>query len=230
MDFKIFIKRLLPYRFYKEDTNLDAGGVTLIERFLEIFGDEINVEIYPKIEELLDVTNAILTPIALLDTLANTLGDPPLIIFDNANKTNYRKLLSNLTWLNKIKGTQEGYRALFRFLELEISTFTVVPPDLIYYDSPDFKYDSDLKYDAGCYGCFKYELDLYDSNGRYQGWIGNEQPGDTPLILARRKTLLYKLIRYNEPINSHLSKLWLNGYPLDITEYWDKYYGGVSYA
>jgi len=193
--FKNYLPTLLSEYIVQEDSYKDINGKGFIVRYLEIFGEELDDELYGKIEEFLVNLNPLTADVKFLDYFAVQLGDIERFIDDDYD---YRRFLSYLVSIYKIKGTKKSYLALLRSLGLE-TTVTEIPSSAIAYDDPTVFYDdTEAFYDINCQPCSDYELVI---------------TGDGPITgdLYRKIIALVTLI---EPINAKLITVIYNGVPV----------------
>ena len=204
--FVSYIYNLIPSALRAMDTNVDNNGNTLLDRYLGIFGAELDANIYPQILGALDVLDAKKVPVSLLPIFRESLGNPPLPLTDNPNKDIQRNILKNIFYINKVKGTTKGYELLFNLLGLTI-TLNVTPISKTKYDVYEFIYDDDINpsyYNEQCNLCYKYSVTILDPNNLYPEMSGGSPPADEVL-------LLFRLIKYDEPINMKLTGVTFNG-------------------
>lgn len=192
--FKTWIFTRFPY-FYKQfDTYKDANDQGLFERYISAFGEELDDEVVPLIDNVLDILDAQITPDRFLTHLSESLGSPPDVSITPAQ---YRNLLSYIVDFYKIKGTIQAYELFFYFMGFEL-TINEINPINVTYDNGN-NYDSelvtdllDLQYDMYCATCSYYTIDF-----------SAVDPGNialTPEIVDK----LTLAIDFNEPINAIL--------------------------
>lgn len=191
-NFKDFIIGNLPYYFISQDTYKDNNGKGLLERYLGIFSSYIDEDIYPQINNYLNIIDASICEEKFLTHLSDVLGNPPDVF---KNEEQYRNLLSYIVSIYKIKGTEDGYKLFFAILGFEVEIEEIIPNlNSNLYDGEDL-YDNTSNYDIGqCQPCSLYNLKFYISSG--------EQMLDVSTVL-----LLQAAIDFNEPINATLGKL-----------------------
>ena len=198
VDFNTYFFDLLPHYFKSNDNYKDINNKGLLERYLGIFGVEIKDEIIPKLENYLINVDPYQCDEKFLNDISYTLGNPPDIF---GNPTLYRKLLSTIISVYKIKGTIRSYKLFFSLLGFEIDIIEYPNKDL-YYD--DFNlYDTDILYDTICQPCSFYSIVFWSK----------EDDCSIPLINPIDKPTLDKLkaiIFFNEPINAKLKDLIQN--------------------
>lgn len=194
--FKNFMFSLLPWYFRKEDTYKDHENKGLLERYISIFGHEIDEEIIPKIECYLNIIVAQDCESKFLIHLSDVLGNPPDVF---NNEPNYRNLLTYIVSIYKIKGTIGAYELFFGLLGFDIELVEIEPIN------PESQYDNLGQYDTGeidsiydqtkCTPCSGYSITFYPKN------INN--------LVLEEGTLeaLQDAIEFNEPINARLVDL-----------------------
>lgn len=217
-----FWDKLSDY-FKENDNNQDLSGKGLYERYLSIFGEDLDEYIIPLLSDHVEIVDPIdsqdlygqinpdVTPDndKFLNHIAYTLGNP----LDLTSDEHYRRVLSYVISLYKIKGTIPSYKYWANILLIDIDIIEI--PDLeVRYDS-GFTYDSevatelatrDVIYDTVCPTCSDYLVVI--NNATPPG--SNPQPNDAfctgvaPVfeITDDQLQLLYKVIEFNEPINA----------------------------
>lgn len=203
-----FFFNKLPLYFKQEDTYKDNNNEGILERYLSIFGEDFDEVLLPMIAdytvivdplESYDVQASILDPgnaddEKFLNHIAYTLGNPPDLTGDDF----YRKLLSIMVSLYKIKGTIPAYNIWLNIIGLQASVLVEVPPVELTYDS-GFNYDSLITtevtaeagtYDTSCPTCSDYALVIEDIS-----------KGD---LTPEQEKLIADIVRLNEPINAKL--------------------------
>jgi phage tail-like protein len=196
--FKNFIFNKLPTYFRRNDSYKDSNDRGLLERYLEIFGDELDQEIIPEIENVLDILDAQIASTRFLTHLSDTLGNPPDI---NIIEPQYRNILSFIVDFYKIKGTKQGYEFFFGLFGYSL-VITELPYHEAFYDNGEF-YDTpnalgDYTYDNQCPTCSCYTIQFINK----KDINGNIAP-ITPTDIAN----LYASIDFCEPINAVLCSL-----------------------
>lgn len=151
----------LPSYFHEEDTYKDGSNKGLLQRYLRIFGLELDESIVPYINNYLDQVDPKTASNNFLTHIAYALGNP-LDIFSDASK--FSLLLQYIMSIYKIKGTIKSYEVYFKLLGL--TAYIVEHFDNIntYYDS-GILYDTDLiLYDSYCDSCSDYSIFFKDIN------------------------------------------------------------------
>lgn len=207
VEFKSYLFGLLPYYFKSEDSYKDNNGEGLLERYLSIFGAEIDEEVIPSIRCYLNIIDAEICEERFLTPLSDSLGNPPDVFQDVEA---YRNLLSYIASFYKIKGTKESYELFFGILGYDVILDEIVPPFAAVeatlgdrYDlGPELQYDLDIPeftYDQGqCEPCSQYDLTL------------NPKPGNITVITESLTRRINETIKFNEPINAILRNLTIN--------------------
>ncbi len=198
MTFQNFFFGKLPVYYKVEDTYKDDDGRGLLERYLEIFGLELDNDVMPKVENYLDIIDPFTTDPKFLNDIAFTLGSPPDLLGD---PDKYAKVLAYIISVYKIKGTAQGFQLLFSLLGFNVSVVEYPPTATVLADESNIADDS-LLADNGCPCCSDYELvvgPLLNS-----GNTGGCQP---PTFTTVDQTILatfIKIIEFNQPINANL--------------------------
>lgn len=196
--FKDFIFQRLPSYFKRYDTNKDVNGKGTLERYLEIFGEELDEEIIPLLENHLSIVDSQNCSEEFLIHISDTLGNPPDI---NLDLQQYRNILSFIVSHYKLKGTVKGYEFFFNLLNFDIA-IVEIPYNEAFYDNGEI-YDTptlleDYHYDNQCPTCSYYTIEFAnkaDSNNN----IAPITPGQLNDIRLA--------IDFNEPINAKLLSL-----------------------
>lgn len=192
--FRSYLFSLLPVFFKKNDSYKDNRDQGLLERYLSVFGTELDAEVVPAIHCYMNAIDARQCNPKFLNHISDTVGNPPDIFQDEEV---YRNLLSYIVTFYKIKGTVKSYKLFFAILG-----FNIEIEELPHEDDDSF-YDSGAEYDTG------EERHTYDRNAclvcyYYNINISSLDPTE-PLVLST-STLdkLRQAIEFNEPINCKL--------------------------
>ena len=202
--FRDYFFGLLPPYFKKNDTNKNLSGDGLLERYLRIFGLELDERLLPLADGYISGTNLDPTVVSIIDPseapndhltyLAFTLGNPPDLL---GNPSLYRKLLIHIVAAYKIKGTKPGYKLFFALLGYNVS-IVELPTQTFLYD--DATYDDNQKYDSSCPTCSEYELIL-------SPWGLNCFIPEISIPDQTTLDLLMQVVNFNEPINAVLKRI-----------------------
>lgn len=162
---KDFVFNKLPHYYRDNDTNKDVNGEGVLQRYLQVFGLQIDDELKPFIDGfqiLYDVSNV--DP-KFLQHIGSILGYPPSL---NADPELYRKILLYIIQIYKVKGTCMSFKMLFNLLGLQVEIIEDIPRKKITYDlDPEIaKYDhlededvkDDDRYDSECDYCSGFSL------------------------------------------------------------------------
>ena len=200
--------RQLPKYFKINDTYKDAQGEGLLERYLKIYGIELDEEIIPYADGYISgnsTTNSIIDPLTCdeeyLIHIAYEMGNPPDL---QISPDVYRSLLRYIVSFYKVKGTKTGYKIFFALLGYDVT--------VVEYDKQNYRYDSGVlydsghKYDEGCSYCGEYELVVTSYNIDCTS-------GQIEILELAVFELLQEAIAFNEPINAVL-KAFVNKAPV----------------
>lgn len=174
-----FLFGKLPNYFKANDNHIPNTVVGyendgLLERYLDIFGLELDNQFTPYIDSLHLLYDAIgLNNIPGNNTdrflihIADTLGNPP----DIGTNDQYKTLLRYLIHILKNKGNRASldmYLALFGY---QVSEIVIDPYDSLVYDNlpTPAKYDSGRLYDTNVIWYFNMVLTIEDLNGTNTG-------------------------------------------------------------
>jgi hypothetical protein len=191
----------LPQYFHNEDSYKDGEGKGLVQRYLEVVQEEAET-LHQSISNIPQAMQASEVPDSHLYLLGSIFGNPPTLFY---NKDNYRKLLSNLPYLLKRKGTLSALELLFSIIDLEIVIEDVTPAPW-YYDEGR-EYDTGGKHDGHCLNCFYFVAHITDSNGVLPLEDSESGSGFGLDILKELGEIIY----YFTPINGWLSDIIING-------------------
>ena len=148
-----YLFALLPHYFKEYDSYKDVNGEGLLERYLEVFCQEVDGNISPFIDKahyLYDAESLSLlphsNPDAFLDHLAKTFGDPPYIGTDSE----YRSLIRYIIHILLTKGTTQSVSLFLAIYGYKIYMVTESSVSSMKYDSdPVLQHDMGGFYDLG---------------------------------------------------------------------------------
>jgi hypothetical protein len=153
-----YLKGLLPGYIIGNDSYKDMNAQGFVERFVRMCGAEIDDEFYSKIDEVIDQVTPYSARSEFLNYLAYNLGDLPSWIDDEAQ---YRRFLSFMISVYKIKGRVLSYEAMMLTLGLDIIITELAPVGDTYDASPVLTYDQEGRlYDQSCSYCSDYDINL----------------------------------------------------------------------
>lgn len=156
--FKDWIFNQLPESLREIDSNKDPNDQGTLQRFLQNMGTELDDEVVDFISEFTEILDIDTIPDNLLQYLGFTLGSPPSI--DGTYDT-YRKLLSYIVSIYKIKGTVCCYNLLFNLLGLGAVIYEYQKQTTNKYDT-ELIYDDEVLYDIPCEPCNLYDILYYN--------------------------------------------------------------------
>jgi phage tail-like protein len=187
----------LPKYFKEQDTYKDQNDQGLLERYLSIFGLELDEQVYPLIQDYLNNVDPLQADSKFLSSIAFNLGNPPDFTQDEHE---YRLLLSYAITIFKIKGTAQSYNLLFQLFGLTCTIVEIEAPELIRYDDNNL-YDNSVIYDTECDGCTYYSL--------FYGSVNDDcvPPLFDATISESKVQRILDLIYFIEPINAKLLDL-----------------------
>ena len=206
--FSDFLFNQFPARYKRDDTNKDIDPLNqdrgTFERFLEIFGIELDEEIIPKIEEFLDNIDIITCDDKFINEIAYQLGNPP-DIFDLVD--DYRRILRYAVAIYKIKGTKASYELFFAILGY-LAIITEIQPEEVFRDTGRIRDDSPiLLRDSNCLPCSDYDIS-------FSSIAGPTTPLDQTTLDKLREAIYFV-----EPINAKLRYLIAALSFSDVAEY-----------
>lgn len=192
-NFKDFFSKLLPIYIIREDSYKDSEDRGLFERYMMLFGDNIDEQISSEVENYLNIIDATICDEKFLNHISDVLGNPPDVFL---NEAQYRNLLSYILSVYKIKGTKRAYELFFSMLGFVIE-IEEIPPI-----SNEGNYDSEGNYDGDellaiydqnlCQPCSFYTIKFYYRDDLNQ------------VVTLQTLELLRAAIDFNEPINARL--------------------------
>jgi len=194
----------LPRYILTEDSYQDSNGKGFIERYLAIFGEELDDNTLPKLEEIENLANPILLNNPnFLEYHSFLKGDLDITSLALDNST-YRNLLTYILSIYKAKGTLKSYKAILGLLKI---TDVEIEPIVITAGG----YDSGVTYDDGttfydgvgvtCQRCFEYNLILTGIDTITSNLFNN----------------IIKLVKLVEPINARLKDIDYNDSVIEET-------------
>ena len=186
-----YIKALLPNYIIDQDSLKDGGGKGFLERYLEIFGLELDEFYYSEIDKVPDQVNPLISLSQYLDYIGYTLGDIPNI---TSTEPGYRRFLSYIISIYKIKGTIGSFKAILYTLGLEVTLTEVLPGAVLYDSGVTYDEAQPISYDINCEPCSDYDLDI----------IGVES------ITSQLYNAIISAVKLVEPINADLSTITYN--------------------
>lgn len=192
---KDYVINLLPDYIIDHDSYKDSDGKGFVQRYLEIFGAELDEQYYPLIEQIIDnVDPRQVLKADYLDYISVMIGDTPTIALTDDN---YKNLLTFIISLYKAKGTHRSYDYGFYMLKMEATVNEIDEVANTYDDT--ISYDADFNYDISCEPCSEYDLVLTGTDTF------------TADLYHRVKTIIFLI----EPINATLNDLSYNGDVID---------------
>lgn len=185
-----FLFGKLPYYFKENDSYKDGNDEGLLERYLEIFCAEIDNEVSPYIDEVLDITDASAlsgltrdNPTELLIHISKLFGNPPDVGTGEAYSGGEAEYIILIRYIRQILQTKGTVQSLIYYLAIygyEIDTLTPEAPSLISYDvTPTaLKYDDSYEYDVGFVFYSEFDLVITDVAGTgtkspTQAWLND---------------------------------------------------------
>lgn len=185
----------------RTDINKDSSGKGTLERFNALVGEYIDDEIYPLVDSIManlyDPNSNFDRFIPVLEEMVGFHYENRLIYFDNSTYWR-RRLLQGALKRYSIKGTIRGYVVLFRMLGLEA---------VITYSNVGGSFDT---------GTFDDPLKTFDSFTFTVGASGYtvNLTGSVPYTDVEQAVL--NIIKFNEPINAHLTEIIYNNVPIVV--------------
>jgi hypothetical protein len=193
------VQEIIPDYIRDNDSYRDNDGKGFVERYLEIFGQELDEEYYAMIEE--DVFTDLFNPLEMdakfLDYVAYALGDIPTLTFTEAS---YRRLLTYLVSIWKIKGTKRSFIAILLPLRAVVTEIEEIVPLSYTYDAGHTYDQPGILYDKNCPQCSQYNITITSI---------------LPLTADYYNKIL-DAIALVEPINAQINEFTFNGDAIDV--------------
>lgn len=162
-----FLWSKIPDDLADQDSYKDDEGKGLLERTLSVYEEELQQELIIPLENFAIELSPETASDKFLTELAFTLGNPPDVM---GGVETYRKVLTNIISIYKIKGTIPSYRRFFNLFGLGCIIVEHLPPDHNYdegsvYDEDDE--DLEMPYDQNQFnvGYLEYSLWYYNLIG-----------------------------------------------------------------
>lgn len=191
--FRRFLFSLFPQYFIENDTYKNTEDEGLLERYMSVFGYELDMEVIPTLGCYLEIIDAQISDKKYLVHIADIFGNPPDIFKD---ETIYRNLLTYIIPIYKIKGTKGAYELFFSILGFGVNLIEIPILDVTSTYDLGGEYDTgeeNALYDiTGCETCSYYDIEFY--------------PLHNPDAVVDAGTLakLRSVVFFNEPINARL--------------------------
>jgi len=187
-----FLFYITPDYFKINDSYKDKDQRGIFERYQYVFGEEMDYNVVPYIDCLLDIANAKETNENMLNHIADSLGSPTDIFIDNDQ---YRTILSIMVSLYNVKGTLKYIETYFYILGFDITIIKgTIDVSSYIYDNGGI-YDNNNTYDSKiCPICFPYSANI-STNINYTG--GG--------VTAEDLIQLEKILVEQQPLNSNLT-------------------------
>jgi hypothetical protein len=194
--FKDYIVKTLPDYIIVNDSYKDVNQKGFVVRFLEIFGTELDDEIYNKIDELSNQYNPLTANVEYLEYFAAEMGDLPKFL---ENDIDFARVLTFIISIYKIKGRIKSYKALLTCLGFSNVVLNEIVPVGAQYDNGLF-YDDGVFYDDDCVTCSDYEIEITTAGA----------------ITGALYQTVISLVALIEPVNARLGAVIWNGSELEI--------------
>lgn len=208
--------------YYREnDSYKDNAGRGILERLMTVCGVELQQELVPKLEGLIDQLDPETAADEYLSEIAYKLGRPPDILGDIDA---YRIMLTQIISIYKVKGTIKSYELLFALLGMSVEVQEHFPPENLYdneltYDGDGF--DEYLYDETPCeVGCIEYTL-IYDNLPGYT--IAPLEPEIKARLISMIEEFIQPIdckLRSLRYIDEGLSGVWDDSLNWDDTATW----------
>jgi hypothetical protein len=154
-----FLKNLIPSYILEKDSYKDVDGKGFVERYLEIFGQELDDNTLASLEDYeISTIDVNLTAEKFLDYYEDLQGDIKNFGTDTAAR---RSIIKYIISIYSIKGTKESIKQILATRGYKVNTITEHDPVEYRYDGAGVNYDDPLvKYDEVCQGCSEITIDM----------------------------------------------------------------------
>ena len=159
--FNTWIFSQFPKRFKKDDTYKDANGRGVLERYLQIFGQELDNNFMPLIQNMQDILSVKKCDDKFLPLIGAYMGALPAP--DNLPAT-YRLILAAGVQIYKAKGTANSFKIMFNILGYDCNIVPIQPIAPATYDSTQTYDDGTSKYDQSCSNCTDFSIRIQPSD------------------------------------------------------------------
>lgn len=191
--------KTLPDYFYFYDSYKDASGKGILERYMSVIQEDSEIT-EASITGLRDLPFPLSTEDKYLNNIAAFYGYPPDTY---GNLTWYRNLLRNITDINRVKGSIEGFNRFFSCMGVTITVSATETP-YINYDTGNL-YDDNHNYDGYCSPCSYLTIDIPDTFPPFEEGI------DDGVKLATQSIFVYLF-----PINAILQEFSYKSTVIDL--------------
>lgn len=144
--------------FVKDNDEPFIGGKGFLERFLGVFGAELDAEYYTNIVDVLQIYDPRTAPAQYLDYIAYSLGD---LEDYSSSETHYRNILSFMVSIYNIRGTKQSFKSILTVAKVHTTVITELTPIGTQYDNINYKHDDGTtRYDESCPPCSNYNITM----------------------------------------------------------------------
>ena len=181
------------------DSYKDVNGKGLLERYNEIIGSEIDEEILPTFEQLID---EVLIPMTCEGRFIGYLEERNAIeLFITNSEFNRRRVINNIHRLYQIRCTKTCTEFLLRLLGF--TNINIIESYERFRFDESEKFDSTQRtFDMNCFNCSNFEIHVET----------------TDVVDAEMIRKLNSIIDFNKPVNLELKKLKINDIELISTK------------
>lgn len=215
--FKDWLFNKLPNYYHQNDSYKDVNGKGLLQRYLENIGEDIDNNILPFIDNLLDIIDPTKqgdTDYKFLNHLAYTVGSPPdIFLGDPAQAEKYAKLINHIVSIYKIKGTKKSFVSFFALLGYTVDVIEWPLTDPTLFDIGQ-TFDDDFLMDQGCEDCSEFSI-------LNQAILNNGTCGQTgnPVLDPSLFSLMVEMAAFLQPINTILRTIISGGVICEEVEF-----------
>lgn len=190
MTYRDWFFKQFPDYHQANDSFKDGVGEGLLQRYLRIYGLELDEQVIPYIENFTEIIDVALCDAKFLPLIATLLGSPPSF---GSEQFFYRKVLAYAIQIYKIKGTKKSYQMFLGILGFTIQIIEETPKRRIYYDLRNIKYDQAPDpeiYDSKCDYCSGY-------------WVAYALAANVDAIMPQETLdLITSVLCFLQPINA----------------------------
>lgn len=193
---KEYIIKLLSDDILERDSYKDSQGRGFVQRFVEIFGEDLDEVVIKSIEEYdvytIDINNA---DSKFIEYYEDLQGDVKNF---GVTESLRRNIVKYIIAIYQIKGTKKSIHQILAIRGFKVLSITEHPPLEYLYDEPGVNYDDPVvMYDKSCDTCSEITIDM-------------ERNTPDPLSLEEIE-IIYQLIDLVIPINTNIRDVQVNG-------------------
>lgn len=189
-----YLFKLLPDYFKQNDSYKNNFNKGILERYMDIFGNELDAWVVPYIECVMDINNPQVAQEKFLDHISDSWGSPSDLFLSTDR---YRNQLKTILSLHKSKGTLGQVTNMFYLFGYDLVIERIPTDSTYYYYDTEANYDEGGVYDTfGCLPCWRYTATI-EQNSNHDA----SSPDATDNTIFEK---LKSLLTEEQPINAEL--------------------------